>query len=271
MLWIRDRFLQADAAAFAEHVVHGHTPVWRRKLAADAPEVLEHRTNLDTGASDGSSVGVSQATAWRPRRFPCRADGRESAETMPAARRHSGSTASASAWTRCWADEPRSDVGARCAGGTDARHGVRTGGLRPAARAGSVHTSLCSHAGPPCGPWRSTPARRQRQTTLALTGRGREAAGQTLVADPTPESAWECVNPRHPGSGHHTACQIEAQGQIGGALDLMIIDTAPSRPGVLEASRQTISPSSGAAIDARPLVGGLSAEQVRRASGRDFS
>jgi serine/threonine protein phosphatase 1 len=49
-LWIRERFLQARAGEFEAHVVHGHTPVWEGKPEASEPELLEHRTNLDTAA-----------------------------------------------------------------------------------------------------------------------------------------------------------------------------------------------------------------------------
>jgi serine/threonine protein phosphatase 1 len=49
-LWIRERFLQARPGDFEAHVVHGHTPVWEGKPDAAEPELLEHRTNLDTGA-----------------------------------------------------------------------------------------------------------------------------------------------------------------------------------------------------------------------------
>ena len=49
-LWIRERFLQARPGEFEAHVVHGHTPVWEGKPDPAAPELLEHRTNLDTGA-----------------------------------------------------------------------------------------------------------------------------------------------------------------------------------------------------------------------------
>lgn len=49
LLWIRERFLRADAGAFTEHVVHGHTPVWAGKPDPARPELLAHRTNLDTG------------------------------------------------------------------------------------------------------------------------------------------------------------------------------------------------------------------------------
>lgn len=49
-LWIRDRFLTAKPGDFEAHVVHGHTPLWLGKTEAGKPELLEHRTNLDTGA-----------------------------------------------------------------------------------------------------------------------------------------------------------------------------------------------------------------------------
>jgi serine/threonine protein phosphatase 1 len=49
-LWIRERFLQARAGEFEAHVVHGHTPVWEGKPDPAEPELLEHRTNIDTGA-----------------------------------------------------------------------------------------------------------------------------------------------------------------------------------------------------------------------------
>lgn len=51
-LWIRERFLTADPSLFRErrHVVHGHTPLWAGKPKLDVPELLSHRTNLDTGA-----------------------------------------------------------------------------------------------------------------------------------------------------------------------------------------------------------------------------
>jgi serine/threonine protein phosphatase 1 len=50
LLWIRERFLQARAGSFDAHIVHGHTPVWDGKPDPARPELLEHRTNLDTGA-----------------------------------------------------------------------------------------------------------------------------------------------------------------------------------------------------------------------------
>jgi serine/threonine protein phosphatase 1 len=49
-LWIRERFLQASASEFEAHVVHGHTPVWEGKPDPAEPELLAHRTNIDTGA-----------------------------------------------------------------------------------------------------------------------------------------------------------------------------------------------------------------------------
>jgi serine/threonine protein phosphatase 1 len=50
LLWIRERFLQARPGSFEAHIVHGHTPVWGGKPEPTEPELLEHRTNLDTGA-----------------------------------------------------------------------------------------------------------------------------------------------------------------------------------------------------------------------------
>ncbi len=49
-LWIRERFLDAPAGSFDRHIVHGHTPLWRDKPEPAEPEILAHRTNLDTGA-----------------------------------------------------------------------------------------------------------------------------------------------------------------------------------------------------------------------------
>ena len=49
-LWIRERFLQGRPGDFEAHVVHGHTPVWEGKPDPCEPELLEHRTNIDTGA-----------------------------------------------------------------------------------------------------------------------------------------------------------------------------------------------------------------------------
>jgi serine/threonine protein phosphatase 1 len=50
LLWIRGRFLRAPAKAFEAHIVHGHTPQWDGKPDLAKPELLEGRTNLDTGA-----------------------------------------------------------------------------------------------------------------------------------------------------------------------------------------------------------------------------
>lgn len=49
-LWIRERFLQGRPGDFEAHVVHGHTPIWEGKPDPAEPELLEHRTNVDTGA-----------------------------------------------------------------------------------------------------------------------------------------------------------------------------------------------------------------------------
>ena len=59
-LWIRNRFLEADAREFDAHVVHGHTPQWQGKPEPMKPELLGHRTNLDTGAyfTDVLTIGV---------------------------------------------------------------------------------------------------------------------------------------------------------------------------------------------------------------------
>ena len=61
-LWIRKRFLDAAPHAFVDkrHIVHGHTPRWSGKPQAAMPELLPHRTNLDTGAYETGvlSVGV---------------------------------------------------------------------------------------------------------------------------------------------------------------------------------------------------------------------
>jgi serine/threonine protein phosphatase 1 len=52
LLWVRQRFLTAGGDEFPDHkhVVHGHTPVWAGKLSPSEPELLAHRTNLDTAA-----------------------------------------------------------------------------------------------------------------------------------------------------------------------------------------------------------------------------
>jgi serine/threonine protein phosphatase 1 len=60
LMWIRESFLAASAEALPRHVVHGHTPQWRGKPDLARPELLAHRTNLDTGAvwTGILSVGV---------------------------------------------------------------------------------------------------------------------------------------------------------------------------------------------------------------------
>lgn len=60
-LWIREAFLKAPAKRFVDprHVVHGHTPVWRGKPCAERPELLQHRTNLDTGAHETGVLTVA--------------------------------------------------------------------------------------------------------------------------------------------------------------------------------------------------------------------
>ncbi len=51
-LWIREKFLRAKVDRFPDrkHIVHGHTPSWAGKPDPSKPELLPHRTNLDTGA-----------------------------------------------------------------------------------------------------------------------------------------------------------------------------------------------------------------------------
>jgi len=48
-LWIRERFLR-EKTPWSKHVVHGHTPQHDGKPNIAEPELLFHRTNLDTGA-----------------------------------------------------------------------------------------------------------------------------------------------------------------------------------------------------------------------------
>ena len=63
LLWIRERFLTARAGEFEAHVVHGHTPLWDGKPNPAEPELLAHRTNLDTAAfaSGVLTIGVFDA------------------------------------------------------------------------------------------------------------------------------------------------------------------------------------------------------------------
>lgn len=56
--WIRTAFLEAPAEAFPAHVVHGHTPYWQGKPDCGEPELLPHRTNLDTGAYETGCLAV---------------------------------------------------------------------------------------------------------------------------------------------------------------------------------------------------------------------
>ena len=60
-LWIRERFLTADPDIFVDrrHVVHGHTPLWAGKPKMAQPELLSHRTNLDTGAYATAVLAVA--------------------------------------------------------------------------------------------------------------------------------------------------------------------------------------------------------------------
>jgi serine/threonine protein phosphatase 1 len=62
-LWIRERFLRAGPGDLPAHVVHGHTPHWADKPDARLPELLPHRTNLDTGAF---MTGVLTAGVFDP-------------------------------------------------------------------------------------------------------------------------------------------------------------------------------------------------------------
>jgi serine/threonine protein phosphatase 1 len=65
-LWIRERFLQAKASDFEAHVVHGHTPIWEGKPDPAAPELLEHRTNIDTAPFATGVLSIAVFDAERP-------------------------------------------------------------------------------------------------------------------------------------------------------------------------------------------------------------
>jgi len=65
-LWIRERFLQARPSDFEAHVVHGHTPVWEGKPNPAEPELLEHRTNVDTAAFATGVLSIAVFDAERP-------------------------------------------------------------------------------------------------------------------------------------------------------------------------------------------------------------
>lgn len=67
-LWIRGKFLNADADELPGHVVHGHTPSHTDKPEMEEPESLPHRTNLDTGAcwTGVLAVGVFEPGRAQP-------------------------------------------------------------------------------------------------------------------------------------------------------------------------------------------------------------
>lgn len=63
-LWVREPFLNGRADDFDAHIVHGHTFIWQGKPNPIEPELLGHRTNLDTAAfaTGRLCVGVFDAT-----------------------------------------------------------------------------------------------------------------------------------------------------------------------------------------------------------------
>lgn len=65
-LWIRERFLEARPGDFEAHVVHGHTPIWEGKPNPAEPELLEHRTNIDTAAFATGVLSIAVFDAERP-------------------------------------------------------------------------------------------------------------------------------------------------------------------------------------------------------------
>lgn len=65
-LWIREAFLEAGPEGFERHVVHGHTPIWTGKPDPARPELLEHRTNLDTGAFQTGTLMAGVFAEDRP-------------------------------------------------------------------------------------------------------------------------------------------------------------------------------------------------------------
>jgi len=65
-MWIRTPFLEAPADAFPAHVVHGHTPYWEGKPEPDEPELLPHRTNLDTYAYETGRLAIGVFETDRP-------------------------------------------------------------------------------------------------------------------------------------------------------------------------------------------------------------
>jgi serine/threonine protein phosphatase 1 len=66
VLWIRNRFLEAPASELPCHIVHGHTPRWVGKPRGEEPELLPHRTNLDTMAYRTGVLAVGVFDAARP-------------------------------------------------------------------------------------------------------------------------------------------------------------------------------------------------------------
>jgi serine/threonine protein phosphatase 1 len=64
--WIRTPFLKAPAEAFPAHIVHGHTTRWEGKLDRGEPELLPHRTNLDTAAFKTGVLTIGVFDAAKP-------------------------------------------------------------------------------------------------------------------------------------------------------------------------------------------------------------
>lgn len=68
-IWIRSAFLSAPEIKFGQwHIVHGHSPVWEGKPVGSKPEILHHRTNLDTHAYKSGilAVGVFEGEQGGP-------------------------------------------------------------------------------------------------------------------------------------------------------------------------------------------------------------
>ena len=68
-LWIREKFLRAKRMKEfpdGKHIVHGHTHTWEGKPEPSAPELLAHRTNLDTAAYDSGVLTIGVFHADRP-------------------------------------------------------------------------------------------------------------------------------------------------------------------------------------------------------------
>lgn len=70
LLWIRTKFLQANAADFpgleGRYIVHGHTPKWAGKIDMSMPEVLEHRCNIDCGPFHTGYLRAAMFDADKP-------------------------------------------------------------------------------------------------------------------------------------------------------------------------------------------------------------